>query len=52
MAENVQYLNKYDFCFKNIGCCCTVVHDIHFYENHETFQCFFSLTLHSAYDVI
>jgi len=26
MAENVQYLNKHDFCFKNIGCCCTVVH--------------------------
>jgi len=26
MAENVQHLNKQDICFKNIGCCCTVVH--------------------------
>jgi len=25
MAENVQLLNKHDICFKNIGCCCTVV---------------------------
>jgi len=25
MAENVQHLNKHDICFKNIGCCCTVV---------------------------
>jgi len=26
MAENVQYLNKHVICYKNIGCCCTVVH--------------------------
>jgi len=26
MAENVQFLNKHVICYKNIGCCCTVVY--------------------------
>jgi len=25
MAENFQFLNKHVICYKNIGCCCTMV---------------------------
>jgi len=30
MIETVQYLNKHDFCFENVGCCCTVIHQVEF----------------------
>jgi len=44
MAENIQFLNKNDLCFENIGCCCFVVlRSFYLFEDWRSLPYYFVL---------